>query len=94
MRLSTLTVQAIDAVGADGTFVVADAPFGRQRVQLFAEDGRQLGGWSLPGDVAENDTPEALLQIAAGRLGIFGNHDAAAVGGFEQCFQASHVRPQ
>ena len=27
------------AVGADGTFVVADAPFGRQRVQLFGEDG-------------------------------------------------------
>jgi hypothetical protein len=36
------------AVASDGSFVVADAPFGRERVQLFALDGTRLRGFILP----------------------------------------------
>ncbi len=36
------------SVASDGSFVVADAPFGRQRVQLFAVDGTRLRGFVLP----------------------------------------------
>jgi hypothetical protein len=36
---------------ADGSFIVADAPFGRERVQLFAVDGTRLRGFALPGKV-------------------------------------------
>jgi len=32
-----------------GSFVVADAPDGRERIQLFSESGRRLGGFSLRG---------------------------------------------
>lgn len=32
-----------------GTFVVADAPNGRERVQIFSPAGFRLGGFSLPG---------------------------------------------
>jgi hypothetical protein len=32
-----------------GSFVVADAPAGVERVQVFAPGGRQLGGFTLPG---------------------------------------------
>ncbi|HXW07223.1 MAG TPA: hypothetical protein VD833_18450, partial [Vicinamibacterales bacterium] len=35
-------------LAADGTFVVADAPFGQGRVQIFFETGASLGGFSLP----------------------------------------------
>ena len=36
-------------VGADGSFVVADAPRGVERIQTFGPDGRRLAGFSLPG---------------------------------------------
>jgi hypothetical protein len=36
------------SVASDGSFVVADAPFGRERVQLFAVDGTRLRGFVLP----------------------------------------------
>ena len=36
-------------LGPDGRFVVADAPGGRERVQLFDHDGRRIGGFTLPG---------------------------------------------
>ena len=48
----------------------------------------------LAGDVAEDHAAKSLLQIAAGGLGVFGDDDAAAVGGFKQRSQAGHVRPQ
>lgn len=62
------------AVGADGTFVVADAPFGRQRVQLFGEDGKQIGGWTLPGDVAELVRLGGLVLNGVGSLQYDGDH--------------------
>jgi hypothetical protein len=62
------------AAGADGTFVVADAPFGRQRVQLFSEDGKQIGGWTLPGEVAELVRLGGLVLNGVGSLQYDGNH--------------------
>ncbi|MGE0042162.1 MAG: hypothetical protein AB7H88_16640 [Vicinamibacterales bacterium] len=36
-------------VASNGTFVVADAPNRRERIQIFAADGRLAGGFALPG---------------------------------------------
>lgn len=36
-------------LAADDTFVVADAPFGRARVQVFFSTGASIGGFTLPG---------------------------------------------
>jgi hypothetical protein len=44
-------------VAADGSFVVADVPRGRQRVQLFSAAGDRLGGFFLPGQ------PQARIAI-------------------------------
>src|SRR5262245_16866197 len=38
-------------VAPDGSFAVADAPFGRQRVQVFSASGSRLSGFALPGPV-------------------------------------------
>lgn len=37
------------AVEPDGTFVVADAPNARERIQIFSSDGVKIGGFLLPG---------------------------------------------
>ena len=37
------------SVEPNGTFVVADAPNGRERVQIFSAAGFRLGGFTLPG---------------------------------------------
>lgn len=37
------------AVAPDGTFVVADAPNNRERVQIFTPAGFRIGGFMLPG---------------------------------------------
>lgn len=39
-------------LGADGRFVVADGPDGRERVQLFEGDGTRLGSFRIPGRAA------------------------------------------
>jgi hypothetical protein len=36
-------------VGADGSFAVADAPNGRERIQIFGPAGMRTGGFILPG---------------------------------------------
>ena len=43
-------------VAPDGTFVVADVPRGRQRVQTFSATGERLGGFLLPGQPAARIT--------------------------------------
>jgi hypothetical protein len=37
------------AIEPDGTFVVADAPNGRERIQIFSAAGFRIGGFMLPG---------------------------------------------
>jgi hypothetical protein len=48
----------------DGTFVIADAPSGRNRIQFFVYSGGGLGGFTLPG-------PDAL-QITLGNTVVSG----------------------
>ncbi|NUR56329.1 MAG: hypothetical protein HOQ29_17950, partial [Acidobacteria bacterium] len=40
---------AFDIDPSDGSFVIADAPGGQQRIQIFTSGGSQLGGFTLPG---------------------------------------------
>jgi hypothetical protein len=43
-------------VAPDGSFVVADVPRGRQRIQTFSATGERLGGFFLPGQPAARIT--------------------------------------
>jgi hypothetical protein len=48
-------------LGPDNSFVIADTPFGVQRVQMFHETGARLGGFSLP----RSELPFVTLQGTA-----------------------------
>lgn len=54
---------AFDADPA-GTFVVADAPNGRERVQIFTSTGQRAGGFTLPG--------RATPRVTLGNLSLSG----------------------
>ncbi len=56
----------------DGTFVVADAPNGRERVQIFAPDGRRAGGFQLPGRATPRVTLGSLSLSGIGTLQFTG----------------------
>ncbi len=58
---------AFDADPA-GTFVVADAPNGRERVQIFTGDGRRAGGFTLPGRATPRVTLGSLSLSGIGTL--------------------------
>ena len=58
---------AFDAA-ADGTFVVADAPNGRERLQFFAADGQRLSGFFLPGRATARVTLGSLSLSGIGTL--------------------------
>lgn len=51
---------AFDLDPSDGSFVVADAPLRRPRVQMFTADGRRLGGFTL----AEREKPRLVIGSA------------------------------
>ena len=51
-----------------GSFVVADAPGGRERIQVFAAGGRRLGGFALPGRSAPRVTLGNLVLSGIGSL--------------------------
>lgn len=51
-----------------GSFVVADAPGGRERVQVFTSGGRQLGGFTLPGRSAPRITLDNVVLSGTGSL--------------------------
>ena len=51
-----------------GSFVVADAPGGRERVQVFTSSGRQLGGFTLPGRSAPRITLDNVVLSGTGSL--------------------------
>ncbi len=59
-------------VAADGTFVIADAPNGRERVQFFAADGRYLSGFFLPGRATARVTLGSLSLSGVGTLQFTG----------------------
>lgn len=52
----------------NGTFAVADAPRGRERVQVFGPGGNILGGFSLPGRPGARITIGSLVLNGAGSL--------------------------
>ncbi len=62
---------AFDAT-PDGSFVVADAPNGRERVQIFARDGRRAGGFQLPGRATARVTLGSLSLSGVGTLQFTG----------------------
>ncbi|MGD9901910.1 MAG: hypothetical protein AB7U83_00465 [Vicinamibacterales bacterium] len=55
-------------VAANGTFVVADAPNGRERLQFFSADGHRLSGFSLPGRATARVTLGSLSLSGIGTL--------------------------
>ena len=52
----------------NGTFVVADAPNGRERVQIFTSDGVRAGGFTLPGRATPRVTLGSLSLSGIGTL--------------------------
>src|SRR5207237_1797922 len=67
-----LDPSAFDIDPADGTFVIADAPAGRQRVQTFTASGSQLGGFTLPGREVPRLTLGPLVLNGVGSLQFTG----------------------
>ena len=55
-------------LAADGSFVVADAPAGRGRVQFFVASGSRLGGFALPGREVPLVTFDGLVLSGLGSL--------------------------
>jgi len=53
---------------ADGSFVIADAPGGRGRVQFFSSSGSRLGGFALPGRERPLVTFDGLVLSGVGSL--------------------------
>jgi hypothetical protein len=51
-----------------GSFVVADAPGGRERIQVFSLGGRRLGGFTLPGRAAARVTLDNIVLSGIGSL--------------------------
>jgi len=56
----------------DGSFVVADAPHGRERIQIFRPDGLKIGGFALPGRAAARITLGSLVLNGVGSLDYTG----------------------
>ena len=55
-------------VGPSGRFVVADAPSGRERVQIFEADGTPVGQFTLPGRAAPRITLGTMVLNGVGSL--------------------------
>lgn len=56
----------------DGSFVVADGPNARERVQIFNRHGQKLGGFTLPGKNAARLTIGSLVLNGVGSLDYTG----------------------
>jgi hypothetical protein len=56
------------AVAPDGSFVVADAPNGRERIQIFSPGGSHMGGFLLPGRVMPRVVLDAAVMNGIGSL--------------------------
>jgi hypothetical protein len=56
------------SVAADGTFVVADAPNNRERIQIFGPVGFRIGGFLLPGRLRPRVTLDHLVLGGIGSL--------------------------
>ena len=56
------------SVEPGGTFVVADAPNGRERLQFFGPAGARLGGFSLPGRMTARVTVGGMVLNGVGSV--------------------------
>ncbi len=56
------------SVAPDGTFVVADAPNNRERIQIFTPAGFRIGGFRLPGRVEPRVVLGSLVLNGIGSL--------------------------
>jgi hypothetical protein len=64
---------AFDISPADGSFVVADAPLRRQRIQFFAASGSRLAGFTLPSREVARVALDALVLNGIGSLQFTGD---------------------
>lgn len=63
-----LDPSAFDIDPSDGSFVIADAPFGNARVQTFTASGSRLGGFSLAGRQMPRLTLDTLVLNGVGSI--------------------------
>lgn len=63
-----LDPSAFDIDPSDGTFVIADAPLRRQRIQTFTSIGGRIGGFTLPGPELARVTLDAVILNGIGSL--------------------------
>jgi hypothetical protein len=61
------------SVASDGTFVVADAPGGLERIQIFNAVGFPIGGFSLPGRARARISIDNFVVNGIGTLQYTGN---------------------
>lgn len=61
------------AAAPDGSFVVADAPNGRERVQVFGPAGERRGGFTLPGRATPRITFSGLSLSGVGTIAFTGH---------------------
>ena len=61
------------AVAPNGTFVLADAPNRRERVQVFSAAGQRLGGFTLPGRATPRVTLGNLALDGIGSMSYTGD---------------------
>ena len=59
-------------LGPNGRFVVADAPRGNERVQVFEPDGKRVGGFTLPGRAVPRITLGDTVLTGVGSLQFTG----------------------
>ena len=59
-------------LGPDGRFIVADAPRGRERVQIFEAGGTRVGGFTLPGRASPRITLGNVVLNGVGSLQFTG----------------------
>jgi hypothetical protein len=60
------------AVAPNGTFAVADAPNGRERVQIFAATGERTGGFVVPGRLKQRVTLDNAVLNGIGSMQFTG----------------------
>jgi hypothetical protein len=63
-----LDPSAFDIDPSDGSFVIADAPFGDARIQTFTASGGRIGGFSLPGKQKPRVTFESMVLNGVGSI--------------------------
>jgi hypothetical protein len=63
---------AFDLDPADGTFVIADAPLRRQRIQVFTASGSRMAGFTLPSREIARVTIETMVLNGVGSIQFTG----------------------